>query len=98
MIEAMDVAHIAENVAREKLGGENVVRAVVEPMVDWTGADAWRVLIVLTGDAVPRISGEAALENLVGLQNRIQRAGDSRIAFVEYATEEELAEGSDTEC
>jgi hypothetical protein len=98
MIEAMEVARIAEEVAREKLGAENVVRTVAEPMVDWTGAEGWRVLIVLAAEAVSRISGEAALDNLVGLQKSIQRAGDSRAAFVEYATEEELAEGGSTEC
>jgi len=98
MIEAMEVARIAEKVAREKLGAENVVRTIAEPMVDWTGAEGWRVLIVLTANAVSQISGEAALDNLVGLQKSIQRAGDSRVAFVEYATEEDLAEGGDTEC
>ncbi len=98
MIEAMEIARIAEKVAREKLGAENIVRAVAEPIVDWTGAEGWRVLIVLTADAVSRISGDAALDNLVGLQKSIQRAGDSRAAFVEYATEEELAAGADTEC
>jgi len=67
MIEAMEVARIAEKVAREKLGAENVVRTIAEPMVDWTGAEGWRVLIVLTANAVSQISGEAALDNLVGL-------------------------------
>ncbi len=98
MIEAAEVARIAGEVARRKLGAENVVRATAEPMVDWTGADAWRVLIVLAPDAISRISGDAALDNLVGLQKMVQRAGDDRFAFVEYATEEELAEGDDTEC
>jgi hypothetical protein len=67
-------------------------------MVDWTGAEAWRVLIVLTPDAVSRISGDAALENLVALQKGVQGAGDDRFAIVEYATEEELAQGDDSEC
>jgi hypothetical protein len=98
MIEAAEVAQIAEKVARDKLGTENVVRTVAEPMVDWTGAEGWRVLIVLTPDAVSRISGDAALDNLVRLQEMVHTAGDDRFAFVEYATEEELAEGDDTEC
>ena len=98
MIEAADVARIADEVARKELGAENVVRVEAEPMVDWTGAEAWRVLIVLTADAISRISGDAALENLVGLQKSVQRAGEDRFAFVEYATEEELAASDDTEC
>jgi hypothetical protein len=98
MIEAPDVARIADKVARKKLGAENVVRAVAEPMVDWTGAEAWRVLIVLSPDAMSRIPDDAALDNLVELQKSVQRAGDDRFAVVEYATEEELAKGDDTEC
>jgi len=94
MIEAVDVARIADEVARKELGAENEA----EPMVDRTLAEAWRVLIVLTPDAVSRISGDAALGNLVGLQKTVQRAGEDRFAFVEYATEEELAAGDDTEC
>lgn len=98
MIEAADVARIADKVARKELGAENVVRVEAEPMVDWTGAEGWRVLIVLAPDAISRIPGDAALDNLVGLQKSVQRAGDERFAFVEYATEEELAAGDDTEC
>ena len=98
MIKASEVASIAEKVAREKFGSDNVVRATAEPMVDWTGAEAWRVLIVLAPDAVSHIPDEAALDNLVALQKSVQQAGDDRFAVVEYATEEELAQGDDTEC
>ena len=98
MIQAPDVARIAEMVAQEKFGAENVVRATAEPMLDWTGSEAWRVLIVLEPDAGSRISDDAALDNLVTLQRSVQRAGDDRFAIVEYATEEELAKGDDTEC
>ena len=98
MIDAPDIARIAERVAREKLGAENIVRAIAEPIVDWTGAEAWRVLIVLEPDAVSRIPDDAALDNLAELQKSVQRAGDNRFAFIEYATEEELAKGDDTEC
>lgn len=99
MIEPADVARIADQVARKELGAENVVRVEAEPMVDWTGAEGWRVLIVLAPEAVTRISGDAALNNLSFLQERLQEAGDERFGFVEYATEEELAEeGDDPEC
>lgn len=97
MIEATDVARVTEEVARKNLGTSYVVRVSAEPMVDWTGAEAWRVLIVLAPDAVSHISGDAALDNLVGVQEAVQKAGDDRFAFVEYATEEELAESDDPE-
>jgi len=57
--------------------------------------EAWRVLIVLAPDAVSRVSGDAVLDNLAGLQKSVQRAGDDRFAFVHYATEEELAAGDE---
>lgn len=98
MIEADDVARIAEEVARKELGNENVVRVIAEPMVDWTGAEAWRVLIVIAPDALSHILGDPLANNLVNLQKGVQRAGDERFAFVEYATEAELAEDDDTEC
>jgi hypothetical protein len=99
MIGPADVARIAEEVAREQLGTENVVRTSAEPMIDWTGAEGWRVLIVLAPAAVERISGDATLDNLSLLQERLQEAGEQRFGFVEYATEEELAEeGADPEC
>ena len=99
MIEATEVARIAEQVAREKLGVENVVRTAAEPMVDWTGAEGWRVLIVIAPDAISRISGDALLDNLSLLQERLQKAGEDRFGFIEYATEEELAEEvDDSEC
>jgi hypothetical protein len=99
MIGEAEVARIAEDVAREKLGDDNVVRIVAEPMADWTGADAWRVMIVLAPEAIFRLSGDALLDNLSLLQERLQKAGDDRFGFVEYATEEELAEElDDPEC
>jgi hypothetical protein len=97
MIAAPDVARIAEKVAREKFGAENVLRTAAEPIVDWTGAEARRVPIVLAPDAVSRITDDAAIDNLVALQKSVQQAGDDRFAVVEYATEEELAKGDDTE-
>lgn len=99
MIDSPDVAKIAEGVARETLGADNIVRTIAEPMADWTGADAWRVLIVLAPDAISRVSGKALGDNLSLLQERLQEAGDDRFGFIEYATEEELAEeGDDPEC
>jgi|SRR5579884_3652022 len=98
MIEATDITRIAEQVARDKLGAENVVRVAAEPKVDWTGADAWHVLTVIAPDALANVPAETFADYLIELQKMVQKAGDDRFAFVEYATEEELAEGDDTEC
>jgi len=98
MIDAADVARIADKVARKELGAENVVRVQAAPMVDWVGAEAWRVLIVLAPDALSRIPDKAALDTLVRLNKSVQKAGDDRFTHLEYATEKDLAAGDDTEC
>ena len=97
MLQARDVEHEALEIAKQNFRAENVVRAMVEPMVDLDGDDAWRVLIVLQPDAVDRISGDAVLDNLVQIHERLRQKGDERLPFVEFATEEELAESDDPE-
>lgn len=97
-LDAGDVIRIAGKVARKELGAENVIRVDATPTVDWTGAEAWRVKIVLEPDALSRISGDAALDNLYRLFKSVQEAGDDRFTYVEFTNEKELAAGDDTEC
>lgn len=98
MIEAADIARIAEDAARSKLGARNISRVLVEPTMDSQGDDAWRIVIVITPDALPRISGDVALDNLVELQQQLNKAGENRLAIIYYSTEEELVERGDSEC
>jgi len=91
MLQLSEISRVVDRVARSNLRGE-VVRVLSEPTIDSTGEDAIRVMIVLTPGAADRISGEAALNTLVGIQRGLEEAGENRLAIVEYATEEELAE------
>jgi hypothetical protein len=98
-LQPKDVEREAVDVARKNFGRERVTRAIVEPMVDLDGDDAWRVTIVLTDDAaVDTITGDEVLDNLVQIHERLRERGDERLPFVHFATEDELAEGDDTEC
>jgi hypothetical protein len=98
MLEAKDVEREALVVAKKNFGDENVVRVKVDPMVDLNGDDAWRVLIVLQSDAVDKIDGDTVLDNLIQIHNRLwERGEEDRLPFVEFATEEELAEIDDPE-
>jgi hypothetical protein len=47
-------------------------------------------MIVINSGSEARISGDAALDTLVGIQDRLRREGEERFAIVEYATDEEL--------
>ena len=95
MLEARDIALEALAVAKKNFGDENVARVDVKPMVDLDGDDAWRVLIVLQPDAVDKIGGDAVLDNLVQIHERLRKKGDERLPFVQFATEEELRELGD---
>jgi len=55
-----------------------------------------RITIVIPQGAAARLKGDAVLDTLVDIQNRLRNAGEERFPIVEYATEEELASG-DTE-
>jgi hypothetical protein len=97
MLQPKKINEIARDVAAANLGANNVVRVHTAETTDAQGQDALRVMIVIPEDAVPRISGDAALATLTEMQRRIGKAGDERFAFVEYATEEELNAVADAE-
>ena len=71
---------------------------MAEPTVDLDGDDAWMVTIILTDDAaVDAIDGDAVLDNLVQIHERLRERGDERLPIVRFATEEELREVDDPE-
>jgi hypothetical protein len=96
-LQAEQIEREAVEVARKNFGPDKVVRAIVEPMVDLDGEDAWRVTIVIQPDAVSKIHGEAVLGNLVEIHNRLWEKGEQRLPSIEFATEEELGESDDPE-
>ncbi len=93
----MRMRKIVETSAKRILGKENVVRVFTEPGTDSEGKDAMRITIVITPEAVTRIKGDALLDNLLEIHNRLSEAGEDRTPMVGYATEEELAEIDDPE-
>ncbi|MGE0259527.1 MAG: hypothetical protein AB7T18_12315 [Alphaproteobacteria bacterium] len=83
------------NTARHNFGPEKIVRAIVEPWSDWLGNDAVRVTLVIAPDA--DLSGRAAADTSVQVNQQLLRQGEERRAFIFYATEDELADSGDTE-
>jgi hypothetical protein len=90
------VENIANGVAAAHLSGSTVRNIIAEPTVDSEGREALRIIIVIEPGAATRIKGDAALDILVQLQERLRQAGDERFPIIEYATEEELEEGGDS--
>ena len=95
MLAQDQITQIANEVAVSNLTSSSVSSVISEPTVDYEGRDALRIVIIITPGATDRIDGEAALNTLVQLQDRLRQAGEERFPIVEYATKEELEEVDD---
>jgi len=98
MLTDAQIAERVEEIAKSKLGRDNIVRIFTEP---GSGIDAEPLLvftIVLSPGAVDRITGDDAVDNIVAIQNLFYELGEDRKPHLHYATEEELAAGDDPEC
>jgi len=92
MLDLAKVAQISTEVAQANFGSQNVVRVESEPTSDSEGQEALNLLIVIAPGVVETVSGDAILDTLVQIIDRLQKAGDDRFPIIEYATEEELAD------
>jgi hypothetical protein len=95
MLDEKRIAEIAKEVASANLASNNVTSVSSSPTIDSEGHDALRITIVIRSGAESRIKGDAVLDTLVGIKNRLRREGEERLAIVEYATKEELDAGGD---
>ncbi len=95
MLNEKRVREIAREVAGANLASSNVASVSSGPAIDSEGHDALRITIVIESGAESRISGDAVLDTLVGIKDRLRREGEERLAIVEYATKEELEASGD---
>jgi len=95
MLDEKRIREIAQEVARANLASTNVTSVSSSPTIDLEGHDALRITIVIKSGAESRIGGDAVLDTLVGIKERLRREGEERLAIVEYATREELEAGGD---
>ncbi len=93
MLELAAIVDIAAKAAKSNLRAEHVRNVLTEPALDAEGRDAVRITIVIAPDSLPRLKGDAVLDTSVDIGNRLREAGEERRPIVEYATEEELANG-----
>jgi hypothetical protein len=96
MLDEKRIEEIAQEVARENLASSNISSVSSSMAIDSEGHDALRITIVINSGSEAKISGDAALDTLVGIQDRLRREGEDRFAIVEYATDEELNAGGDS--
>jgi len=92
MLDEKKIRQIAEEVATANLSSANVSSIASSTAVDSEGHDALRITIVIKPGAEAKIQGDAALDTLVQIQDRLRKAGEERLPIVEYATQKELSE------
>jgi hypothetical protein len=99
MLELIKVNDVVNKTATATLKRKaGVQRVFSEPASDSEGHEALRITIVLKRGSAGRISGEKALDALVGTERALREAGDDRFPILEYVTEEELESRCDTGC
>jgi hypothetical protein len=92
MLDLEKVTQISTEIAKANFGSQNVVRIESEPTTDSGGQEALNLLIVVAPGFAEAINGDAVLDTLVQIIDRLQEGGDDRFPIIEYATEEELAD------
>jgi hypothetical protein len=95
LIKINDVVNTAATATLKRQAG--VQRVFSEPASDSEGNEALRITIVLKRGSADKISGEKALNTLVGIERALREAGEDRFPIIEYVTEEELESSGDTE-
>ncbi len=95
MLDQKRITKIAREIAVATLAPKNVEKVLSKADADFEGRDVLRITIVIPARAVSRISGDAAIDTLFGINKRLQEEGEERFAHVEYATAAELREDGD---
>lgn len=96
MLDEKRIREIAQDVAIANSASTNVTSVSSSPTTDSEGHDALRITIVIKSGSEIEDWGRCGPYTLVGIQRRLRREGEERLAIVEYATKEELEAGGDS--
>ena len=78
--------------------GAGVQRVDSEPTLDSEGREALHITVVLKRGSADKISGDNALDALVGIEKALREAKEERFPIISFVTEEELEDSiGDTE-
>jgi hypothetical protein len=95
MLDENKIRQIAREVAVANLSGAIFTSVTSSTTVDSEGHEALRITIVIKPGTASKIEGDAALDTLVQIQDRLRKEGEERFPIVEYATAEVLSESGD---
>lgn len=79
MLDEARIAEIARAVAREKLTPKFFEDVLVEPAVTSDGGGAVRITLIIDPSAVRRLRGDAVLDALVQLRQRLDAEGSDTL-------------------
>jgi hypothetical protein len=91
MLDEKRIREIAHEVATANLTSANVSSVSSSAAIDSEGHDALRITIVIKPGSASKIRGDATLDTLVEIQDRLRAEGEERFPIVEYATKKELS-------
>jgi hypothetical protein len=97
MLDQDKVDRVALAAASAALARARVTRVFSEPVIDSTGHEALRIIIVLNDATADHVTGSDALDALVEIETKLLESGEERQPIVEYATEAELKQSGDSE-
>jgi len=96
MLDEKRIRQIAQEVATANLTPANFSSIASSTATDSEGHEALRIVIIIKPGAEAKIKGDAALDTLVEIQNRLRKEGEDRFPLVEFATKKELSASGDT--
>ena len=91
MLEMPKINAIVCKAAAAALGRWAGIRRVdIKSTVDSDGREALDVAVIIKKGEADRISGESALDALVGIGKALREAGEDRFPIISFVAEEEL--------
>lgn len=91
MLDDLRITEVTRDVVQNQVAVPGLERVLTRPVIDSDGNDALRITLVWNPEAAEKLTGDNAVDLLVGIQERLEEEGEERFAIIEHATEEELA-------
>jgi hypothetical protein len=97
MLDMAKITRVVEKAVSDCLDIGEASSVSCRQIVDQYGEDALQVLVVLPDNKSPQLTGEKVVDLLSRIQDELQILGEQRFAYVDFATENELAADADSE-
>lgn len=97
MLDTPKILQITRDVVTANLSSSAAVSEVMAaPFIDSEGHDALRITVVLRPLGTKEIEGDATLDTLVQIREKLRQSGEDRFPLLEYASEAETDGSGDS--